>query len=268
MSTFDLGDLLDEEEMKSPAEAVKEMEDWAEDAIQPKEKQAEIYDIETGPRPEEELRAMFHEKTFEEFAVSCDKRWKLDTIKEKFAEYQATAFSDFAAEAALSPVTGRVLLIGIWDFGAPRRFDDSDEATILRDFWDRVDDAIQDKRPLIGHNSNSFDLPFLVRRSWAMGVHVPREVRQGRYWNPLFIDTMEAWFFGERNKYIRLNALGEYFGVGQKTESIAGGDFHKWWFGTMPAECGTPEEQRAKAIEYNGQDLSLTRLIAEKMGLI
>jgi hypothetical protein len=61
--------------------------------------------------------------------------------------------------------------------------------------------------------------------------------------------------------------LGQFFGVGQKTEGIEGADFAKLWFGTMEG-MGTPAEQRAKAIEYNDQDLRLTAAIAEKMGMM
>ena len=177
--------------------------------------------------------------------------------------------AEWLSKAALSPVTGRVLLIGVID-GASDSLAvyNDDEAVMLDRFWALIDDWLTAKRPIIGHNSNGFDLPFLVRRSWYLGVPVPREVRQGRYWNPLFRDTMEFWNCGARD-YVRLNTLGEFFVVGQKTEGIQGGDFSKLWYGQMPAETwGTPDEQRVKAIEYNAQDLRLTASIAAKMGMV
>jgi hypothetical protein len=36
-------------------------------------------------------------------------------------------------------------------------------------------------------DAGSFDLPFLIRRSWAWGVPVPM-VREGRFWSRQFID--------------------------------------------------------------------------------
>jgi hypothetical protein len=36
---------------------------------------------------------------------------------------------------------------------------------------------------LVGFNINAFDLPFLFRRSWALGIAVPFGLRKGRYWS-------------------------------------------------------------------------------------
>jgi DNA polymerase elongation subunit (family B) len=218
-----------------------------------------FFDIETGPRPEEELRQLYHEKTLEEFSDTCDKRWKPETVAAKFKEYQATAWQEFVSRAALSPTTGRVLLIGALNNGNFRGFGKDDEAANIIAFWDVVAEAMSRKVRIIGHNSNSFDLPFLVRRSWLLGVPVPRETRQGRYWNPLFVDTMEVWGCGSRD-FTSLNALGAAFGVGQKTEGVNGGDFAKLWFGSA--------DDRRLAIDYNEQDLRLTAAIAAKMGLM
>lgn len=221
-----------------------------------------FFDIETGPRPEEELRAIYHEKTLDEFAATCDKRWKAETVAQKFEEYRVTAWQEFLRKAALSATTGRVLLIGVLNNGNFHGFGDygnDDEPGIIATFWDLVTDALSLKLRIIGHNSNNFDLPFLVRRSWLLGVTVPREIRQGRYWNPLFLDTMEAWSFGQR-EYTSLNDIGRFFGVGQKTEGVDGKDFAKLWFGT-PAE-------HKQALDYNEQDLRLTAAIAAKMGMV
>lgn len=220
-----------------------------------------FFDIETGPRPEEELRTFYHEKTLDEFAATCDKRWKAETVAAKFEEYLVTAWQEFVGRAALFATTGRVLLIGVLNDGKFHGFGDGvdNEAGIIATFWDLVTDSMEMKLRIIGHNSNNFDLPFLVRRSWLLGVPVPREIRQGRYWNPMFLDTMEAWSFGQR-EYTSLNDIGRFFGIGQKTEGVCGGDFARLWFGT-PAE-------HKQALEYNEQDLRLTAAIAAKMGLV
>ena len=274
MNTFDLCDLTDSPEVPkaTAAEAPSEIETWAEKiadkACSHPDSEPAFYDIETGPRPEEEIRPFYHEKTFDEFEAGCDKRWKPETVEAKYVEYTVTGWGDFMEKAALSPVTGRVLVIGMLHKGQPLFIDGPDEAKNLQEFWVVVEDFLSKKTPLIGHNSNSFDLPFLVRRSWLLGVPVPREVRQGRYWNPLFRDTMEQWSFGAR-EYAKLDVLGQYFSVGQKTEGVAGKDFHKLWFGTMDVhKWGTPEEQRAKALEYSGQDVKLTAAIAAKMWMV
>jgi len=238
--------------------ATGDLEKWAEDQLAD-DSAPLFFDIETGPAPEEQLAELYHEKTLEEFSATCDKRWKPDTVAKKYEEYKTGAWENFVGKAALSAITGRVLMVGMlqdWEFAGI--MDDYERAT-LKAFWEVTANALDAKRRLIGHNSNGFDLPFLVRRSWMLGVHVPREVKHGRYWNPLFVDTMEAWGCGSRD-FIRLNDLGQCFGVGQKTEGFAGKDFHKFWF-------GTPEE-RQLAIDYCEQDVRLTAAIAGKMGLV
>jgi hypothetical protein len=240
---------------------VSVLEKWADEQLsKPSASGPLFFDIETGGRPEEELKFLYHEKTLEEFSESCDKRWKPETVAAKFEEHKVSAWQEFVGRAALSPTTGRVLLIGVLDNGKFQPYGDGDEAANLTNFWDlEVEAAVAAKRRIIGHNSHSFDLPFMIRRSWLLGVPVPREVRQGRYWNPLFVDTMEAWSFGAR-EYTSLNDIARFFGVGQKTEGIKGKDFAKYWF-------GSPEEQKA-AIAYNETDLRLTAAIAAKMGLV
>jgi hypothetical protein len=254
-------DLDDEPTLADKPQAESPLETWAEEQLSRPDKSSGplFFDVETGPRPEEELRAMYHEKTLDEFSATCDKRWKPETVAQKFEEYKATAWQDFVGRAALSATTGHVLLIGVLNNGGFHGFGEDDESANLAMFWDLVVDQMDLLLHIIGHNSNNFDLPYLVRRSWLLGVPVPREVRQGRYWNPLFIDTMDAWSFGAR-EYTSLNDIGRFFGVGQKTEGICGGDFARLWFGTA--------EERKAALDYNEQDLRLTAAIAAKMGLV
>ena len=267
---FDLSGLAEEEDTNETAldverpggdELLGDLEAWTEKAIdRPTPKSAAVcFDIETGPRPEDELRTVFHEKTLEEFAADCDGRWKPETVAAKHNEHKARAWDEFVAKAALSPITGRVLLIGIMGRGEFQPLADPDEAANLAAFWEIISLALADKTPIIGHNSNGFDLPFLVRRSWLLGVPVPPEIRQGRYWHPLLRDTMEWWACGSRDM-TKLDTLAIFFGAGRKTDGVSGADFAKLWF-------GTPEE-RGKALEYNAQDLRLTAAVAAKMGMV
>lgn len=278
--SFDLMDLLSDEKPlldEVDNDGIQELEEWAATAVEPNKTEplTAIFDIETGPLEEDRLKAIYREKSYDEFAESCDQRWKEETKKSKYEEYKVTAWRQFVDKAALSPITGRVLAIGILQGDAVEFLCEKPgmpltgnhvEEYLLNCFWTRIRSLIESKQPIIGHNSNSFDLPFLVRRSWLIGVRVPREIRQGRYWNPLFQDTMEVWGCGQR-EFISLNTLGEIFDCGQKTEGVCGADFHKLWAGTLEGK-GTPEEQRNLALEYLGQDLRLTQRIAEKLGMI
>lgn len=249
---------LDRAVATSDEKPATELEQWAESQLSTVTGPL-TFDIETGPLPEEHLRAIYRGKTLDEFAATCDKRWKADTVATKYEEYRQAAWQEFVGKAALSAFTGRVLLIGTLADNAFAGIMDDDEGTSLTMFWSVIENTLAAKQRIIGHNSNSFDLPFLVRRSWLLGVDVPREVRQGRYWNPLFTDTMDEWQFHAK-QYTSLNDLAAAFGVGQKTEGVHGRDFHKLWF-------GTPEE-RQRAIVYCEQDVRLTAAIAAKMGLV
>ena len=56
----------------------------------------------------------------------------------------------------------------------------ADEKTILEEFWD----SCMDYQQLIGFNSLSFDVPFLVKRSWYNGVKPRRQLNLRRYVTP------------------------------------------------------------------------------------
>ncbi len=299
IESFDLCDLATGESEHDERSAESETDDvteWAtgivEKAIQREADAGPVfYDIETGPRPWEEIEAFYQgpeplppwDESMVKYGNAKREELRAEKREEHKRAYQILLDSEgskaeahkaeWLTKVALSPVTGRVLLIGITGIVAnapnePASLYNDDEAIMLDRFWGMVDGWLTAKRPIIGHNSNGFDLPFLIRRSWCLGVPVPREVRQGRYWNPLFRDTMEFWNCGARD-YVKLNTLAEFFGVGQKTEGVQGGDFSKLWYGQMPAETwGTPEDQRLKALEYNAQDLRLTASIAAKMGMV
>lgn len=112
----------------------------------------------------------------------------------------AAHVAKFVERAALSPLTGCVKAIGLlqcddntaaelWYTG-----EGYDESRIIGQFWATV--AAAPDHAFVGHNIFGFDLPFLVRRSWLLGVDVPAGVRDGRYWSRQFVDTMDVWGCG------------------------------------------------------------------------
>lgn len=252
-----------------------------------------IFDCETGPLPEEQLRELlppFDESTVEglvtgEFDPSSVKVGNLKDqakIAEKIeqaraahetakansgkiiADAKASHWTEFVARAALSAVTGRVLAIGYLatetDKFAVEHCDDN-ERQILSAFWVKYSARRAKHRTMAGHNIASFDVPFLARRSVILGVDVPSTLLpppSRRYLDPIFADTMQLWGFGGREP-IKLDLLGQVLGVGRKTEGFDAADFHKFWFGT-PAE-------RELAIEYLVQDLRVTAGVASRLCL-
>jgi hypothetical protein len=258
---------------------------------------ATVFDIETGPESEERLREVFtfdplkvkdYELINQEFAPDSIKvgnmkdpakiaakiqgeREKFDAAKAAAVKAMASAEGDqwqaFVDRAALSPLTGRVLAIGYrWTRGDNPEGNidsigdefDHNEAGLLVDFWETFLQAERDGHVLIGHNIFSFDLPFLVRRSWLLGIEVPSIVlADGRHWHRLFVDTMAVWACGNR-EMVSLDSLAAFFGAPRKNGS--GADFHRLFF-------GTPEEH-IQSLAYLDNDLTMTWQVAERLVVI
>lgn len=219
------------------------------------------FDIETGPRPEPELRTLYTEPTYEEFAAACDARWKEETKRAKFEERKAGAWNSFVSRAALDATTGRVVAIGIVDGDGPRIIDcDEDEAAGLAVWWRTVSECLLRSCPIVGFNLFHFDLPFLVRRSWILGVPVPA-IRAGRYYSAIFKDLMEVWQQGGR-ELVSLDTLAKAFGVAPKVKevngvAVSGAEFHRVW-----------RENRPAAEAYLKRDLEIPAALAVRMGVV
>lgn len=207
--------------------------------------ESQVFDIETGPLPDIILDALVPE--FEPAANLKD--------PEKIAADIAKKKVRFKEQAALSPLTGRVLAVGFQpDFGDPPLIlCDDDESKLLASVWDHFRTAGGNRRPMfVGFNIHGFDLPFLVKRSWVNGVPVPPNVRQGRYWADWFIDLREVWQLGDRQAEGSLDTICRALGLGEKNGS--GADFARLW-----------QENRDEAVKYLLNDLDLTAKLAAKL---
>lgn len=159
-----------------------------------------VFDIETGPLPDEVLRERFVFKPeqvkdygllSQEFDPSSVKmgnlkdpekiRAKLDAAREDFETRRAAAkavfdvaepqqFAEFKSRAALSALTGRVLAFGFQGKceTAPTIYH-LDAYQSEKDFMQTIVDVIRDFQSqgtcLCGHNIRKFDLPFLFQRA-------------------------------------------------------------------------------------------------------
>lgn len=251
-----------------------------------------VFDIETGPLPEEQLESLYTplEESmiegvvtgdFDPRSVKCGNLKDQAKISEKIeaarmaheaakansarliSEARESHWAEFVGRAALSAITGRVLAIGYLatESGA-MVIDDGDgsEAVVVANFWAKYAKCRSSGRKMVGHNCNSFDVPFLIRRAWLLDVVVPTTVLEKSKWlDSIFVDTMALWGCGGREP-VKLDLLGQAFGVGRKTEGVSGGDFHRLWFGS--------QEERELAVEYLRQDLKLTAEVAERMCLV
>ena len=123
---------------------------------------------------------------------------------------------------------------------------------MLREFWDATRGEMGRTNRMVGFNSNSFDLPFLIRRSWKHRVPVPFGIRRGRYWGDEMIDLRDAWQLGDRLARGSLDVVAKHLGVGAKNGN--GADFAKLW-----------QSDRAKAVDYLRNDLELTARVADAL---
>ncbi len=225
-----------------------------------------VFDIETGPLPENELLAML--PAFDPAEVKTGNLKDPAKIAEKIAEAEANHRRDFIERAALDPLTGRVVAIGIMafdtrgetgpTFGKGGNFfiiGHDDEARTLHEFWEFTRGEMGRMNPMIGFNIFGFDLPFLFRRSWKHRVPVPFGLRRGRYWSDQLIDLRDAWQLGDRQARGSLDSIARHLGVGAKN-----GD------GKMFAELWRSDRKQAEA--YLRNDIELTVLVAEALGAV
>ena len=221
-----------------------------------------VFDIETAPLPEEQIASMI--PPFDEAEVKVGNIKDPALIAEKIAKAKEKHISDFIDKAALSAVSGRVVAIGYkFDRGHEihASAEPEGEAGILAHFWKVYVDCVtgHGQTIMIGHNIFDFDLPFIIHRSWALGIAIPPGVFsiRGRYpnWSDAFQDTRVLFMLGKKEGKSSLDTLSRFFGFEGKDET--GKNFHLWL-----------KEDPEKAKDYLLKDLELTEAIARKMGAI
>lgn len=283
---------------------------------------AYILDIETVPLPESELVALMPDaiknpvmpETLRNpppvdlskcpvYGGSEEKQnaWKASqtakhaqAAEEAQAEWEEKAIGAkqrFIEDAALSPTTATVKLIGIKDSASgvayvsiaaatreqysklregkyPCKVDFKfweDEKSMLTDFsshvnsghivWDNAEGSSAHR--LVTFFGNGFDFPFVFKRCWILGVLAPWMLRKGRYWNDaISADLHEIFTFGDRSqKTGGLDQVAKILGTRRKTGT--GEQFYKLW----ASDC-------VAAVCYLCDDLQVTEEAAIKMGVV
>ena len=240
------------------------------------------WDIETGPRPWAEIESLYIPPAAK--LPWDDSMCKTGNMKDpvkiaekltaakaayatELANEKATIDADrskWASEAALSPVTGVVLAIGVRrdDLVVIIGSDDETEPEILEAFWTLYKKYAATGR-FIGYCSNFFDFPFIVWRSYFHNISVPASAwdKSGKYPAYCFVDLIDRLpkrgFSDESRK---LTDVCKFLGIGSKPEGTDGGDFARLWTGN--------EESRKLAVAYLENDLDMTWKLAERMGVI
>ena len=185
-------------------------------------------------------------------------------IPQRIAAAKSALLDGFWQTATLNPATSRVLVVG---YHNPHKnafsfdFDDDDEARLITRFWKQYLTRRSKGESLVGVNIHDFDLPYLVRRSWMLGVDVPASVMDAsfRYWDRIFVDLRKVWLLGQHSTSQKssFDFIGKAMGTGGKPEGVSGGDFHKLW-----------RTDRAAAEKYLVNDLRQPGEWAARMGIV
>jgi len=203
-----------------------------------------IFDIETGPLDKAE------EPIFEPRKGTKDPEKQAEQIEAKRREWLDSA--------ALDAYTGEALAIGWIDTHEPKNGvnvlcqNGAEERSIIERFFGHVDTHPE---AIVGFNSRRFDLPFLIRRAWILGVRVPMGVINRCRNYDLHIDLMELWQCGDRQYKTRgLDYMSKSLGLSGKTGS--GKDFAQLF-----------AEDQERALDYLRSDVVLTYKCAKRMGV-
>jgi hypothetical protein len=246
-----------------------------------------IFDIETRPLPNEELRQVFVPPEppewpgeFDPGSVALGNMKDPEKIEAKIAsarrahqkalrgheqrtkELEEAAWQAFRDGAALSAATGMVLVVGYYSTETEKLYVDHGlESEVVARFWRKAEVCRQERRTMVGLNIHDFDLPFLMRRAWLLGVghKIPSwALNQGRYWDSIFVDLRKIWLCGQwgAGQKSNFDLLGKAFGTGGKPEGVNGSMFAEMW-----------ETDRPAALDYLEQDLRQPAVWAERMGI-
>jgi hypothetical protein len=190
-----------------------------------------VFDIETGPLSKErieEIAPPFNENKIKTGNLGLEKA--LAKVNEARANHIESIFD----KAALRGEYGQVLACGFAEglinatppietvFG-----EGSDpytsERNLLRKIWERIKQARENRALLVGHNSNTFDLPMLLRRSFILGIPPYREIlpKNARFFPDFCLDTLDLWKMGDYDpkSKISLDRLAKAMGIEGKSGS-------------------------------------------------
>jgi DNA polymerase elongation subunit (family B) len=176
-------------------------------------------------------------------------------IEAKLAE----AEDEFLDKAALSPITGKVLAVGLTDGAVFEVLTYESEKRLISETLDRIGDQLMKQKPVVGWNIIKFDFPFIFKRAMMLGVPWPQHIwdlKKG-YPHSQIIDLMTFWNMGNRMEMTKMDTVNRFLCGFGKPSGVTGADFARLF-------NGTPEE-REKAIDYALNDVKILDSLARKM---
>lgn len=188
---------------------------------------------------------------------------KAETIAAWEREEKPGLIAKALEEAALSPLTGRVLAIGVLNdkLGGPAGpvllHEYATERELLAAFWELYKSTKYPDEAApqwVTFNGEGFDWPFLWKRSLINGLRPPRVFNARGYMLDHFIDLRRVWQCGDRQAHGSLDVIARLCG-------LAGKSGHGAEFGRLYADPAT----RPQALAYLAHDLQMTKQLAERM---
>lgn len=187
---------------------------------------------------------------------------------QRLVDAEGEAFRKFKSDAGLNAAYSRVLAIGIYSATKDTvvilsEDNNADEAEMIDQFWSICVRTVESGRPIVGVNSHDFDLPYLARRSWILGVPIPGRLLRNitskwPEWDKAFVDLRRVWLlgggYGTKSSF---DCLGHAFGTGGKVvDGCEGARFYEVW-----------KSDRAAAEAYLREDVKQPAEWAKKMGV-
>jgi hypothetical protein len=236
---------------------------------------ASFADIETGPEGEETIRRFTKDfKAFDELKViSALKRdyvtardevkgpgfiaGKLKDLREQHSAAEAEYWGSAFDKAALNPLTGRILAIGVRRDGKNIinvAENDKEERDILAEFLDHHTEMKSQDGVICGFNWEGFDHGFI--RTRCQKHRLPwQQLQQGRYMDSTFRDLMHDFTGHDRTKFVSLDTLNDFLETGVRKNGDGAHFFQVF------------KDDRPKAIDYLANDLLMTEACAVGLGV-
>lgn len=213
-----------------------------------------ILDIETIAQPEADIRAKL--PPFDADKVPLGVLKDPDKILAKIMEAQANHGNAEVERAALNAETGIVAISGLLTGDKAEQYT-GDEADMLHNTFGHILSALDKGNIISGWNVKGFDLPFLVKRAWLLGVKVPARIfnpARPRYpWSDAIVDLMDVWKAGRyEEKFCSLDYALRHLGLPLKTAK--GSEFGAIW-----------ANDKAAALAYNFDDLKREMQVANRL---
>ena len=151
----------------------------------------------------------------------------------------------YQMKSALHAEFGRVVCISFgkikWVDGEPVAqivsYSGEDEEDILRQAFKVIGGLGKTGAKLTGHNVKRFDVPYLCKRAFILGVETPTplQVWDKKPWETSIIDTSELWSFGAwQEGFTSLDLLATILGVDSPKDDIKGDQVHEnYWAGNI-----------------------------------